>query len=58
MDLYEWIGFIAVGFVPTLVGLEITWRIDIRRLSSSIMTNLGAVTDERKAAITIKGVSS
>jgi hypothetical protein len=57
MDLYV-IGFIAMGFVPTLVGLEITWRIDIRRLSSSIMTNLGAVTDERKAAITIKGVSS
>jgi hypothetical protein len=58
MDLYGWIGFIAMGFVPTLVGLEITWRIDTRRLSSSIMTNLGAVTDERKAATTIKGVSA
>jgi hypothetical protein len=58
MDLYGWIGFIAMGFVPTLLGLEITWRIDTRRLSSSIMTNLGAVTDERKAAITIKGASA
>jgi hypothetical protein len=47
-----------MGFVPTLLGLEITWRIDTRRLSSSIMTNLGAVTDERKAAITIKGASA
>jgi hypothetical protein len=35
MDLYEWIGFVAIGFIPTLAGLEITWRITTKRLRSS-----------------------
>ena len=38
MDLYEWIGFVAIGFIPTLAGLEITWRITTKRLRSSTTT--------------------
>jgi hypothetical protein len=38
MDFYEWIGFVAIGFIPTLAGLEITWRITTKRLRSSTTT--------------------
>jgi len=31
MEIFESIGWIAFGFIPTLVGMEITWRIAKRR---------------------------
>jgi hypothetical protein len=55
MDLYEWIGFVAMGFIPTLAGLEITWRITTKRLRSSTTTRspeVEVVEDKRKAVVT------
>jgi hypothetical protein len=56
MDLYEWIGFVVIGFIPTLAGLEITWRITTKRLRSSTTTRSPEVKviveDKRKAAVT------
>jgi hypothetical protein len=55
MDLYEWIGFVAIGFIPTLAGLEITWRITTKRLRSSTTTRSPEVKviveDKRKAIV-------
>jgi hypothetical protein len=56
MDLYEWIGFVAMGFIPTLVGLEITWRIVIKRLkSSTAATRSPEVVEGKKKAAVIEG---
>jgi hypothetical protein len=55
MDLYEWIGFVAMGFIPTLAGLEITWRTTTKRLRSSTTTRspeVEVVEDKRKAVVT------
>jgi hypothetical protein len=49
MDLYEWIGFVAIGFIPTLAGLEITWRITAKRLRSSTTTRSpGLVVEDKR----------
>jgi hypothetical protein len=56
MDLYEWIGFVAIGFIPTLAGLEITWRITTKRLRSSTTTTrspeVEVVEDKRNPVVT------
>jgi hypothetical protein len=56
MDLYEWIGFVAIGFIPTLAGLEITWRITTKRLRSSTTTTrspeVKVVEDKRNPVVT------
>jgi hypothetical protein len=62
MDLYEWIGFVAIGFIPTLAGLEITWRITTKRLRSSRTTRSPevevVVEDKRKAVVTEEVMSA
>lgn len=56
MDFYEWIGFVAIGFIPTLAGLEITWRITTKRLRSSTTTTrspeVKVVEDKRNPVVT------
>ena len=56
MDLYEWIGFVAIGFIPTLAGLEITWRITTKRLRSSTTTTrspeVKVIEDKRNPVVT------
>lgn len=55
MDFYEWIGFVAIGFIPTLAGLEITWRITTKRLRSSTTTRspeVKVVEDKRNPVVT------
>jgi hypothetical protein len=54
MDLYEWIGFVALGFIPTLAGLKITWRITTKRLWSSKTTTRSpeVVEDKRNPVVT------
>ena len=59
MDLYEWIGFVAIGFIPTLAGLEITWRITIKRLRSSTATRSpGLVVEDKRKAVATEEVMS
>jgi hypothetical protein len=38
MELFESIGWIALGFAPTLVGLEVAWKI----LRRPILAEAGA----------------
>jgi hypothetical protein len=55
MDFYEWIGFVAIGFISTLAGLEITWRITTKRLRSSTTTRspeVKVVKDKRNPLVT------
>lgn len=33
MEMVESIGWIALGFVPTLVAMEVAWKIGKRRLA-------------------------
>ena len=61
MDLYEWIGFVAIGFIPTLAGLEITWRITTKRLRSSTTTRspeVKVIEDKRNAVVTEEVMSA
>jgi hypothetical protein len=55
----QWIGFVAIGFIPTLAGLEITWRITAKRLRSSTATRSpGLVEDKRNAVVTEEVMSA
>ena len=61
MDLYEWVGFVAIGFIPTLAGLEITWRITIKRLRSSTATRspeLEVVVEDKRKTVATEVVSA
>jgi hypothetical protein len=58
MDLYEWIGFVAIGFIPTLAGLEITWRITTKRLRSSKTTRSPEVVEDKRNPVVTKVVSA
>lgn len=33
MELIESIGWVALGFLPTLVAMEAAWKINMRRLN-------------------------
>jgi hypothetical protein len=33
MELFEAIGWVALGFMPTLVAMEAAWKIGKRRLA-------------------------
>jgi hypothetical protein len=57
MDLYEWIGFVAMGFIPTLAGLEITWRITAKRLRSSKTTRSPEVVEDKRNPVVTKVMS-
>ena len=63
MDLHEWIGFVAIGFIPTLAGLEITWRVTAKRLRSSTTTIRSpevevVVEDKRNPVVTEEVMSA
>jgi hypothetical protein len=58
MDLYEWIGFVAIGFIPTLAGLKITWRITTKRLRSSKTTRSPEVVEDKRNPVVTKVVSA
>jgi hypothetical protein len=32
MELFEIIGWLTIGFVPTLVSMEIAWKVAKRRI--------------------------
>jgi hypothetical protein len=33
MEIFELVGWVALGFVPTLVAMEAAWKIGKRRLA-------------------------
>jgi hypothetical protein len=33
MDIFETIGWIALGFIPTLAGMELAWRTSTKKFN-------------------------
>jgi hypothetical protein len=45
MELFEIIGWLTIGFVPTLVSMEIAWKVAKRRIiERAPMTNQLKIT--------------
>jgi hypothetical protein len=43
MDIFETIGWIALGFIPTLAGMELAWRTSTKKFNQDNLYHIAYV---------------